>query len=397
MTTESATADDEGERFIPIARRELSALLAAHPAIGDRGPDVRRLADMLAHVFHFLFHQEVLALKRDYAPLDPDAPYRSLSSYDDGERAACATAFTERFEDVLRRANYRRVGEAELQELLDMASPWALDLEVDFDQFRHFCFYYRGLGDEQRDYRSAGTLFRMRKHDTVVFRRLVLLAHFQKDAELPNGIDPDFVYLKIFKNIPRGDIEMLFPNTEPRMKLFDKFRVIAPLAGGIGSSLLKIFLAAVINTWAAVMFAIAFIVYGVKGFLGYLNVKRNYQGTLVSSLYFNSLDNNLGVIHNVIDQAEEEECKEALLAYVFLLVDDASRESEAAMDRRIEAWLDERCGVQLNFEAPDALAKLERLGLLTRDGDRLDVVDVRSALAKLDATWDGYFDYAVED
>lgn len=397
MTTHSETAEEDGERFIPIARRELSALLAAHPGIGDRGDDIRRLADMLAHVFHFLFHQELLALKRDYAPLDPDAPYRSLEACDSAERIARATAFTERFEAVLRRANYRRVGETELQELLDEASPWALDLEVDFDQFRHFCFYYRGLGDEQRDYRSAGTLFRVRQHDTVVFRRLVLLAHFQPAAELPNGIDPDYVYLKIFKNIPRGDIEMLFPNTEPRMKLFDKFKVFAPLAGGIGSSLLKIFLAAVINTWAALMFAVAFVVYGVKSFLGYLNVKRNYQGTLVSSLYFNSLDNNLGVIHNVIDQAEEEECKEALLAYVFLLVDEASRESEQAMDGRIETWLDERCSIRMNFEAPDALAKLERLGLLTRDGDRLSVVDVRTALARLDATWDGYFDYAVED
>ena len=68
-------------------------------------------------------------------------------------------------------------------------------------------------------------------------------------------------------------------------------------------------------------------------------MKEKYQGTLVTNLYFNSLDNNQGVIHHLIDQAEEEECKEALLAYHFLLTEPEAGRDEATLDARIERFL----------------------------------------------------------
>ena len=40
------------------------------------------------------------------------------------------------------------------------------------------------------------------------------------------------------------------------------------------------------------------------------------------------------------------------------------------LDRRIEAWLKERFDLDVDFEVDDALAKLERLGLLKRDGEQ---------------------------
>ena len=40
---------------------------------------------------------------------------------------------------------------------------------------------------------------------------------------------------------------------------------------------------------------------------------------LADSLYFKNLDNNAGVFHHLVDAAEEEEFKEAVLAYYFLL------------------------------------------------------------------------------
>ena len=40
---------------------------------------------------------------------------------------------------------------------------------------------------------------------------------------------------------------------------------------------------------------------------------------LSDNLYFKNLDNNAGVFYHLIDAAEEEEFKEAVLAYYFLL------------------------------------------------------------------------------
>ena len=47
--------------------------------------------------------------------------------------------------------------------------------------------------------------------------------------------------------------------------------------------------------------------------------------------------------------------------------------TEPALDRRIEAWLGQRFCLDVDFEVDDALDKLDRFGLLNRDGDRLSV------------------------
>ena len=50
----------------------------------------------------------------------------------------------------------------------------------------------------------------------------------------------------------------------------------------------------------------------------------------------------------------------------------------------------------MEFEVDDALAKLDRLGLLMRDGERLSVPPPQETLARLDRVWDGYFGFSEE-
>ena len=56
-------------------------------------------------------------------------------------------------------------------------------------------------------------------------------------------------------------------------------------------------------------------------------------------------------------------------------------------------WLKEAFDLDADFEVDDALAKLDRLGLLRRDGERLAVPPPEDALARLDTVWDNYFQY----
>ena len=94
----------------------------------------------------------------------------------------------------------------------------------------------------------------------------------------------------------------------------------------------------------------------------------------------------------MIGAAEEQECKEAFLAYYFLRT-QATASTQAQLDRRIEPWLKENFGVVVDFEVEDALAKLERLGLLERDGAQLSVPPPDETLARLDRVWDDYFQF----
>ena len=67
-------------------------------------------------------------------------------------------------------------------------------------------------------------------------------------------------------------------------------------------------------------------------------------------------DNNLGVIFFLMDSLEEQELKEALLAYYILWRDGTLKQTE--LDARCEEFLNARCGVEVDFEVGDALASV---------------------------------------
>jgi len=92
----------------------------------------------------------------------------------------------------------------------------------------------------------------------------------------------------------------------------------------------------------------------------------------------------------MIGAAEDQECKEAFLAYYFLGT-AAGAPDEAELEERIESWLAQAFGVAIGFKVGDALARLDRLGLLLREGARLSVLPPEAALRKLDRAWADFF------
>jgi len=80
------------------------------------------------------------------------------------------------------------------------------------------------------------------------------------------------------------------------------------------------------------------------------------------------LDNNAGALFRILDDAQESECKEALLAYYFLLT-KSKPQTAAELDQAIEAWFAEHLQCHLDFEIDDALEKLLELRLARNNGD----------------------------
>jgi hypothetical protein len=113
---------------------------------------------------------------------------------------------------------------------------------------------------------------------------------------------------------------------------------------------------------------------------------------LADNLYFKNLDNNTGVFYHLIDAAEEEEIKEAVLAYYFLQTEKRPPVKNE-LDELIEKWFETKWNSKINFEIDDALDKLYRLGLVTRDGEVLHCQPLAEAKRRLDDIWDNYFTF----
>jgi enoyl reductase-like protein len=119
--------------------------------------------------------------------------------------------------------------------------------------------------------------------------------------------------------------------------------------------------------------------------------KLGFMQRLMENLYFRNLDNNAGVFHRLVDDAEEEECKEAIIAYYFLLTRREIR-SAPLLDSAIESWFRSEWQADIDFEVDDALNKLRDLQLVTTDDEgRLRATELAAARERLDDRWDDYF------
>ena len=220
--------------------------------------------------------------------------------------------------------------------------------------------------------------------------------------------------MKLFQNVPKADLEMLFPNSEVRMRPIDKAIIgSSALIGGavvlitkLGASILL--LLALFAFWGGfrseavemtqqhfITFAIGMGVFGsfiFKEWSKFKNRKIKFMKALSDNLYFKNLDNNAGVFHTLIDAAEEEDIKEALLAYTFLLKSENGLTAQT-LDEQIEHWFKSKYQCELDFEISDALEKLERMRLVTCTNDVYSAINLENAKTILDERWDNLFQY----
>ena len=331
-----------------------------------------------------------------------------------------AGALVEALEEVLKAANFVAITRADLERALQEESLFNVRLEVNFDDFEEVVFFRRG---ESRRTETIRRLFGLKSEEitftnydrVLVYVRFRDAEHFARQGRKNLLFTPGSTLLKLFQNVPKADLEMLFPNTEVRMKLMDKILIGVPAAAGSVALLVTklsgtlILVGAFIAFWLGLraepvtidQAALVTLAVGLGTLAGYLfrqfnkfkNRKIQFMKTLTENLYFRNLDNNAGVFHRLIDAAEEEECKEALLAYRALLL-AGSALTEQELDAAVEGWFRDRWQCDLDFEADDALAKLVRLELVTQDAGRYQAVPLEEALRRLDERWDNFFQFA---
>jgi hypothetical protein len=115
-----------------------------------------------------------------------------------------------------------------------------------------------------------------------------------------------------------------------------------------------------------------------------------HQKELTDNIYYRNVNNNSGIFNYLIDEAEEQDWKEALLTYYGVLT-AAEPLTRAALVARTEALLARSFGVSIDFEADDALTRLKGLDLLGETDGRLSVLPLPDALARLDTAWQALF------
>ena len=270
------------------------------------------------------------SLKNNYAPFDPNSDTRTLKPITDAERANYQSAFARDFATVLNAANFETITDQDLQDALKEESLFKVRLAVEFNDFAEVVFYRRGESQKTEMLRSFWGLrkkqIQFTNYDRVaIFIRFKDEQYFLEKGKMPVGFEPNSTIVKLFQNVPKADLEMLFPNSEVKMRPIDKLIIgSSALIGGavvlvtkLGASILL--LIALIAFWGGwrseevhmsqqhfITFAIGMGVFGsfiFKEWSKFKNRKIRFMKALADNLYFKNLDNNAGVFHTLVDAA----------------------------------------------------------------------------------------------
>ena len=395
---------DVRERALPIRPGDLTRLLMAQPELtADEREKMGKLGPLLGSVFHNDFFVRLRELKELYSPLDPDSDYIRLPKHTRVRTERSDEEFLAPFEATLEKANYRKLDVAIIEQAVKAPNEMGLTYVPDFKQFEHLRVYARGYTKISRVFRSARTKFRKRTMLLDAYQRLVIALKFRDGVELGPYIRSDVVYLRMFKDVPHVDIEMHLPEqgTKVKMRWIDKAQIASPVVMGLPTLAMKIFglsfIAAFANPMLLAPLMAVPVSAGVNSFFGFHRAKHKHLSSMIRNLYYLTLANNGSVLNRLVDSAEEEEYKEAMLAYYFLWrrLGQAEEWTMDQLDSHIEAFLKSVSNVEINFEIADALGKLFRLGLARRDAHgRLHAVTIDQALVALDKHWDNTFRYA---
>ena len=419
-STNGDTANIAAERdhYIPVRRKDILDALATHAALP--APDrekFRNFCGMLAAIYHYEFFVALERLRDDYYYFNPE---REGSVPFDAETLGRAhDELVDTLVVVMREANFVPIPLSEVAAAHAEHHMLRVTVDTPLEDFRDVLFFRRGHRVETVEIKSWFGL-RRREVKVLFYDHVVLMVMFKPDSDLTPKqqkrlanakLRPGSILIKYFRNIARPDLDMLFPNVRVVMSLFDKlFLGVPALAGGI-PLLLKLLptltvLFVVLGFYlgfsgsleegeekkalAALTGLGALGAFAVRQWTKYQRQALKYHKAIADNVYFRNVNNNAGIFDYLIGAAEEQESKEAFLAYYVLLTAKTPLD-KVALEAEVEGFVHATFSVEVAFEVEDALSKLERLGLLRRNGDKLSVLPLDHALAALDRAWCAFF------
>ncbi len=393
-------APADRQHYIPVSRARVREELFQLEGVSDQQREsLSKVAGMLEAIWHHRAHAGLERLKLLYEKLDPD----QFGEPQLGGRDEFLSVLFE----TLGSGNWEEISDEEMQAAMEGESVFPISLDIRSDEF--VAMHLFKLGElVVSDVRSSW--FGLKKEEVEIdsYDRVIQIIQFQekewfeerKRSKHYPGVEASGLHLRLFKTVPKLDLETIYPNTSPMMRVIDKVKIIAPLLGGFVTLGLKFGpLLVGADTGDTSLSVIAGLctalgTYVLKTYMSYQKTKEKYQTQVSKDLYFKGQANNTAVLNLLVDLAEEQEVKEALLAYTFILVESDKKYGRKTLDSRIEQWLTETFGYQIDFEIADALSKLQQMKLIREEADGLlSVPPTAEALTILDEQWDGIFNY----
>ncbi|KAL6143034.1 hypothetical protein ACLB2K_053733 [Fragaria x ananassa] len=234
---------------------------------------------------------------------------------------------------------------------------------------------------------SLQNLLLMNTIQEPTFERIIVV---YRQATTDEDLPERGIHIKHFKNIPMADLEIVLPEKKnPGLTPMDWLSFIGSAVVGLVAIVTSIettkldlwvafaILSTVIGYIATTYFR--FIIYvlvitnaGEYNYLSVRSFQQNlaaYQSLITESMYEKQLDSGRGTLLNLCDDVIQQEVKEVIIC--FYVLNEMGKSTLPDLDYKCEWLIQEWYKDEINFDVDDAVKKLEKLEIVTKDSEGL--------------------------
>jgi len=173
------------------------------------------------------------------------------------------------------------------------------------------------------------------------------------------------IFVKHFKNIPMSDMEIVLPEKKnPSLTPMDWVKFLGSAIVGLVAVVSSLDMPKA-DLWVMVAILSTVIGYFAKTYFTFQQNMATYRNLITRSMYDKQLDSGKGTLLHLCDDVIQQEVKEVIISFFLLM--EQGKATRQDLDLRCEELLKDEFGESCNFEVDDAVQKLEKLGIVSRD------------------------------
>jgi hypothetical protein len=371
-------------------------------------------ARLLAMLQHQEFYVHIEELKDDWQVLKAWTDGGGSDRPTLGERDAARRRVEAELTDLAREAGFVVVEASDLDRAFRDHALLKVRMVVDANAIDKRILFRRDTSSRTEQVRSWFGL-RQRSVTFTDYGMVLVYAAFKDADEIaaPERRRPTFepgsTSIKLFRDVPSEDLEMVLPTVKVRMRLIDKMYIGVPavISGAVVIAtklfatlvLLLLLLAywtgirhqpVTLNQTAVVSAGIGLVALGtyfVRQITKFNNRRTVFLKALSDNLFFRCLDNDVGVFHHLLGAAEDTQATTTLLAYHVLRMAEGPLTMQA-LGQRIEEWVAGHFDAPVDLDLFDAVNELRRVSVVTElDDGRLRATGLTEARQGLEQMW----------
>ncbi|KAH0982163.1 hypothetical protein GBA52_009340 [Prunus armeniaca] len=244
---------------------------------------------------------------------------------------------------------------------------------------------------------SISILFSQSILQEAAFQELILLYTKEvDDSNTGDNADVPSLQLKIYERIPIPDLPVIFPHKKLSFRIIDTVRLDIASILGLSAYFINYKFENVLYSPSAIFLDVvaisALIIYVSRVVLGYKQTWDRYQLLVNRTLYEKTLASGFGSVHFLLDASEQQQYKEAILAYAILLKTKKGKLTcRQSVADDCERFMYDVFKVKVEMPVDKAVTTLLRLGLATEtpiDGRiSLQAISCSEAYESLKERW----------